>query len=65
MLTRGSLRWVLWRSTTSLFFLVTLYTLIHFWLSTQKLNINLNKIFYINIKFDELLSEVDTVYKIG
>ena len=36
MVTRRSLRWVSWRSTTSLFFIVTLYTLRHFWLSTQK-----------------------------
>ena len=35
MLTRRSLRWVPWRSTTSLFFNVTLYTLKHFWLGTQ------------------------------
>ena len=38
---------------------------IHFWLSTQKSNTNLNNILYINIKYDELLSEIDNVYKNG
>ena len=36
MITLRSLRWVPWRSTTSLFFIVTLYTLRQFWLSTKK-----------------------------
>ena len=46
MVTRRSLRWVPWRSTTSLFFNVTLYTLV-----------------FMNIKFDELLSEIGNVFK--
>ena len=65
MVTQRSLRWVLWRPKTSLLFIVTLYTLRHFSLSTQKSNTNLNNIFYIIIKFDELLSEIDNVYKNG
>ena len=59
--TRRSRRWVPWRSTTSLLFNVTLYTLAHFWLSTQKSNINLDIFFYMNVKFDELLNEIDNV----
>ena len=35
----------------------------HFWLSTQKSYTNLNNIFYMNIKFDKLVSEIDNVYK--
>ena len=54
-----------WRSTTSLFFNVTLYTLLHFWLSTQKSNTNLNDLFYMNIKFDKLLSEIVNVLQKG
>ena len=46
MVTRRSLRGVPWRSTTSLFFNFTLYTLIHFWLGTQKSNTNLNNLFF-------------------
>ena len=65
MVTRRSLRWVPWRPTMSLFFIVTLYTLRHFWLKAQMSNTILNIIFYINIKFDELLSEIDNVYKNG
>ena len=57
LVTRRCLHSVPWRSTTLLFFIVTLYTLRYFWLSTQKLHTNLNKIFYIHIKFDELLSQ--------
>ena len=42
---RRRLRWVPLRSTTSLFFSVTLYTLIQFWLSTRKTNNNFNYVF--------------------
>ena len=45
---------------------VTLYILIHFRSSTQKSNTNLNNLFfYMNIKFDELLSEIDNVSQKG
>ena len=44
-----------------LFFSVILYTLTHFWLSAQKLNTNLNNLFHMNIKFDELLGKIDNV----
>ena len=54
MITRRSLRDVPQR----IVFSVTLYTLIHFWLSTQKSNTNLNNLFFKNIKFDELLIEI-------
>ena len=55
MVTRRSVRWLLWRYTTSLFFNVTFYTLIHFWLGKQKSNTNLHNLFFMNIKFDELI----------
>ena len=61
MVTRRSLRWVLWLSTTSLFFNVTLYTLIHLWLGIQKSYANFNNFFFMNIKFNELLSEIGNV----
>ena len=61
IVTRRSLRWVPWRSTSQLFFNVTLYTLIHFWLGTQKSNTNLIHLFFMNIKYDELLSEIGNV----
>ena len=61
MVTRRSLPWDPWRSTTSLFFHVTLYILIHFGSSTHKSNTNLNNLFYIDTKFDKLLSEIDDV----
>ena len=40
-------------------FHVSLYVLIHFWTSTQKSNTNFNNLFYMNIKFDKLLNEID------
>ena len=46
MVTPRSLRRVLWRSTTSLFFNVTLSTLIHFWLGIQKSYTNFNNLFF-------------------
>ena len=46
-------------------FSVTFYTLIHFRLSTQKSNTNLNNHFYMDIKFDELFSEIDNVLQKG
>ena len=49
MVTRRSLRRVPWRSTTLLFSHVTLYILIHTGVKYQ--------LFYMNIKFDKLLSE--------
>ena len=61
MVTRRSLRWVPWRSTTSLFVKATLYTIIHFWLGTQKSNINSKNLFYMKIKFDKLLCEIENV----
>ena len=61
IVTRRSLRWVPWRSTSQLFFNVTLYTLIHFWLGTQKSNTNLIHLFFMNIEYDELLSEIGNV----
>ena len=51
-------------STTSLFFNITLYTLIHIWLGTctQKSNTNLTYLFFfMKIKFDKLLSEIGVV----
>ena len=39
----------------------TFYTLIHFTPSTSKSNSNLNNLFYINIKSDKMLSEIDNV----
>ena len=63
MVTRRSLRWVLWRSTTSLFSHVTLYILLHFKSGTQKSNTNVINLFYMNIQFDKLLSEIDNVFK--
>ena len=45
MVTPRSLRWVHWRSTTSLFSNVTLSTLIHFWLGIQKSYTNFNNFF--------------------
>ena len=63
IVTRCSLRWVPWRSTTSLFFNVTFYTWIHFWLGTHKSNTILNNLFFMNIKFVELLSEIDNVWQ--
>ena len=65
MVTRRSLRWVPWRSTTSLFSHVILYILIHFRSSTQKSNTNFNNLFYMNIKFDKPLSEIDNVLQKG
>ena len=65
MVTRRSLRRVPWRSKTSLFFIVTFYTLRHFWLSTQKSNTNFNNLFYMNIKFDKPLSEIVNVLQKG
>ena len=62
IVTRLSLRLVPWRSTTSLFFSVTLYTFILFWLGIQKSNTNLNNLFFMNIKFDEMLSEIGNVF---
>ena len=41
------------------------YILIHFRPSTQKLNTNLNNLFYMNIKSDEMLSEIDNVLQKG
>ena len=44
----------------------THYTLIHFWLGTQNSNTNLHNkqsFFYMNIRFDKLLSEIDNVLK--
>ena len=61
IVTRRSLRWVPWRSTSQLFFNVTLYTLIHFWLGTQKSNTNLIHLFFMNIEYDEMLSEIGNV----
>ena len=61
---RRSRRWVPLRSTTSLFFNVTHYTLIHIWLFTQKPNSNFNDRFYMNMKFDKLLSKIDNVLPI-
>ena len=43
------------------FFNVTLFTLLHIWLGTQKSNTNLNNLFIMYIKFDELLSEIGNV----
>ena len=60
MVTRRSRR-VPRRSTTSLFFNELLYTLIHFRQGTQKSTYNINSIFYMTIKFDELLSKIDSV----
>ena len=40
----------------------TLYTLIHFKSSTMKSNTNLNNLFYMNIKSDEMFSEIDNVF---
>ena len=61
MVNRRSRRWVPWPFTKSLFFNVTLYTLILFWSSTLKPNTNFNNIFYTSFRFDKLLSEIDTV----
>ena len=44
---------------------VTVCTLTHFRPSTQKSNTNLNNIFYMNIKFEEMLSEIDNVLQKG
>ena len=46
------------------FFNVALYTLLHFLLGTQKSNTILNNLFYMNIKFDQLLSEIDHVLQL-
>ena len=43
------------------FFNVTLYTLIHLWLGIQKSYTNLNNLFFMNIKFNELFSEIGKV----
>ena len=56
----GALCWVPWCSTTSLFFHVTLYISIHFGPSTQS-QIPTNNLFYMNIKSDEMLSEIDNI----
>ena len=45
MVTRRRRHWVPWRSTKSLFFNITLYTLMHFWLGTQNSITNLNIFF--------------------
>ena len=58
---RRSRRGVPLCSTTSLVFNVTRYTLIHNWLFTQKPNSDLNDRFYMNMKFDKLLSKIDNV----
>ena len=50
---------------TSLCIHISFYTLIHFKIKTQKLNTNLNNIFYMNVKFYELLSEIDNVLPKG
>ena len=42
-------------------FNITLFILIHFWLGTQKSNTNLN--FFMNIKFDKLMSEIGIVFQ--
>ena len=65
MVTRRSLRWVPWRSTTSLFFNVTLYTLIHFWLGTQKSNTNLNNFFSWISNFTDCWVKLAMFYKKG
>ena len=39
--------------------------MIHFWRGTQKLNTILNNLLCINIKFDELLNEIDDVLQKG
>ena len=65
VVTRRSRCWVLCRSTTSLFFNVTLYTLVLCWLGTQKSNTNLNNGFYTSFRFDKLLSEIDNVLQKG
>ena len=58
MFTRHSLRKVQYRPTTSLFFTV----IIVYILGKQKSNIILKNLFYMDIKFDELLSEIDNVW---
>ena len=50
-----------WGDTPSATLSVTLYTLIFFWLSTQKSNTKLNNFFYTSFRFDKLLSEIDNV----
>ena len=65
IVTRRSLRRVPWRSTTLLLSHVSLYILIHFRSSTQKSNTIFNNLFYMNIKFDKLLSEIDNVLQKG
>ena len=65
MVTQRSLRRVPWRSTPLLFSHVTLYILMLFRSNTQKSNTNFNNLFYINIKFDKLLSEIDNVLQKG
>ena len=61
MVTRRSRLRVPWRSTTLLFSNVTLYILIHLRSSAQKSNTNFNNLFYMTIKFDKLLSEIDNI----
>ena len=62
MVTRRSLRYVPQRH---FFFNATLYTLLHFWLGTQKSHTNLNNLFFMNIKVAELLSEIGNVLQKG
>ena len=54
------------RSTTSMFFNGTPYTLRHFLLGSQKSNtMHLKHFFSMNIKFDELLSETGNFLQKG
>ena len=65
MVNRRSLRWVPWSSTTSLFINVTLYTLIHFWLGTQKSDTNLNNWFSRISNFTNCWVKLAMFYKKG
>ena len=47
-----------------LFFHMIVYTLTPFWQRTQMSNTNLNNPFQLNIKFDELLREIDLLQKV-
>ena len=66
MVTLRSLCWVPWRSTTSLFFHVALCTLINtLQAKYTEVKYQLKQFFYMNIKFDELLSKIYNVLHKG
>ena len=65
MVTRRSLCWVPWSSTTSFFFQCYSLHFITFLARYTEVKYHLKQSFYMNIKFDQLLSEINHVLQNG